>query len=495
MNEEQTANPARSLSQSLYPLVAVAFVVFFVVKVSFYAFTIPHRVPPDETRHFERAEFFSSALVFPEYDPASEKNHLRIARYEPSLYYFLAGKWISGNIVPLSDLKFLRLLSLLFACTTVYFGWRFIRILSDDRLVHVLFLAMLTNTLMFGVISASVSYDALVNMLAAMSICYFVDYLKNRTRTALIFTMLSLALGCLTKTSVMPLAFAILFSLTLFERKNLVTAAKRFIPDWKGSGFKQKWWLIVTLFVISLNVLLYGSNLLQFGHMVPKPHQILSEQEILRNFVYSRNYIFLGYKRGDLTEEQALELASEIEDQQSSLAIKKMVEWEVYRSKSANSAPYYSRVGYVVPWYQLMLRSTYGILGHLVLFREPNELRLYTIVLASALFMLVLRIFRKKIDASEIILASIALFYTLVLMQMVNYRAYANFEVIQITLQGRYLFPLLLPIYGIVAKNLLSIPSLYPRVLITLVMISIFVYGDFIFFMKEWGFDLLYGTL
>ncbi len=47
---------------------------------------------------------------------------------------------------------------------------------------------------------------------------------------------------------------------------------------------------------------------------------------------------------------------------------------------------------------------------------------------------------------------AIAALYALVLMQLVNYPVYRSSSVLILGLQGRYLFPVILPLYGLLAR-------------------------------------------
>ena len=166
------------------------------------------------------------------------------------------------------------------------------------------------------------------------------------------------------------------------------------------------------------------------------------------------------------------------------LGLLQRAEWQ-----EQNGAPFeaLSRVAYAKPWYLYMLRSTYGILGHTEMYRSLRALIPFSIVFASTVLILALRAARRRLSASEVILITTILFYITVLMQFTNYPAYRAFHELGMGVQGRYLFPLLLPVYGLIAKSLVSSSIRNLNVVIVVALTLLFVYGDFVFFVSEWG--------
>lgn len=474
-------------SPSMYRLSLAALGIYFSIRLLYFAFVIPHEIPPDELIHLELVEHFADSFLLPGTDLPLDRAHLRLAPYQPYLYYLVAGKWVSGNVFPMSDLMFIRLLTVAFACLTVYYGWRFISVLSNEPLVHLVFLTMMTNTLMFSFISASVTYDSLANLFAAMAIYHLTDLVINRSAASLPYMGLALALGCLTKITMLPLAFALVACLLLLERKKFGLAKESLGSFWGSLRAIQRAWAIVALIAIILNGMLYGNNLSKFGHLVPKPKQLLNEEELLLNPVYARNWIYLDYMAGELDLEKALEYSKRIKNQPVALSTFQGIQRLAWHEKNGIVFEPLSRVGYVKPWYVRMLRSTYGIHGHEVLSRSPSGLLPYTLVFVLTLCFVGLRTLQKKIPVIDFALMGMAVFYMILIMQYTNYTSYRAFQEIHITIHGRYLFLLLLPIYGMIAKYLLSVSSHRLRATIAAALVVLFVYGDFVFYVREWG--------
>lgn len=471
----------------MYRLLLATISVYFLFRLLYFAFVIPLGIPPDELTHLELVNHFSDAVFMPETDLPAERAHLKLARYQPYLYYFIAGKVRSVNIFPVSELMFLRLLSIAFTWLTVFYGWKFISLFSRNPLVHLIFLVMLTNTIMFSFISASVSYDPLANLFAAMAIYYFTDIVLNRSAGSLPYFGLSLAMGCLTKATMLPLAFALVACLLLLEGKKLGRAKESIRGFWGSLRRIQKGWTLVALFAIVMNGFLYGNNWFQFGHLVPKASQVLSDDELLQHPALGRNAVYLGYLKGELTMEQALERAKRISNRPAAsdtILLLRRAEW---RTENGMEFEPISRVRYLKPWYELMLRSTYGIMAHETMFRSGGGLLPYTLAFVLTLCFIGLRAVHRKVPAIDFAFMGVLAFYVLILMQLKNYPAYLNFQEILVAVQGRYLFLLLLPAYGLVAKYLLSTASYRIRATMAAALVVLFVYGDFVFFVDEWN--------
>jgi len=487
MTNNSQSDTDQFLSPSLYRTLIFAIGLYFIVRLLYFAFVIPHETPPDEAIHLERVIAFQEAFLLPSADLPADQAHLRISRHSPYLFYLIAGKWLSTNILPVSDLAYLRLLSIAFTCLFIYYGWRFISLLSENRLVHLVFLILLTNTLMLSLISASASYDALTNLLCAMMIYYFAEFTIKRSPASLIYLLVAMGLGGLVKITILPLACIIVLCLLVLERKNLGSIKNNIKPSWTEFGKLQKGCAFIALFVIMLNSFLYGSNIIQFGHLVPKANQLLSDEEILTNPVFARNEIYVDFLQGEYTIEESLERAKQIKSKAGSLDTMNLLRWAAHQAENGETFEPVSRVAYAYPWYRIMLRSTYGILGHTITVRSFTALIPFNIIFVLTLLSMGWQLKKGNIPAVEIAMIVAIAFYGLVLMQLINYPAYRTFHAFHISVQGRYLFPLIVPIYAFIAKYMLEVSSTRLQGAIALVLIGLYVYGDFIFYLSEWG--------
>ena len=111
----------------------------------------------------------------------------------------------------------------------------------------------------------------------------------------------------------------------------------------------------------------------------------------------------------------------------------------------------------------------------------------YGVCLLAALAVVLFRGYRREVPGRDYLFLAMFLFYMVILMQAVNYQAYLNFQLPHISVQGRYLFPFLLPIYGLTATYLLSWGTRRVQVGVAVVVGLYFVYGDFPYFLQHWG--------
>ena len=189
----------------------VLLLVYFAARLGYFAVRVHPSNPPDEITHFGLCVAFSSAALVPA-DSADTFRYGAIA-HQPFFYYLLMGKLLSINVFPLSDLVFLRLMNGALGVLTAIYGYRWIGLLTGNALVRLLFLAMLTNTLMFTGLSASVSYDNLANLLVAMSFFYLFAFFDQRNAKQVAAFALSILAGCITKRTLLPLAFVLVAGL------------------------------------------------------------------------------------------------------------------------------------------------------------------------------------------------------------------------------------------------------------------------------------------
>ena len=66
----------------------------------------------------------------------------------------------------------------------------------------------------------------------------------------------------------------------------------------------------------------------------------------------------------------------------------------------------------------------------------------------------------------------------MVLMWLVNYRGYLENRYLQLAVQGRYMFPVLVPFYGLVAHYLLAYWPRPVQVAVALIVAGVYLFGD-----------------
>jgi len=486
-NPPSTTEETALLAPRIVRLLALATGAYFLLRLLYFVVAIHHSVPPDEITHMHRVTFFSQFFFLPYGEPGDGNTHLWTMRYHPPLYYLLAGKFLWLNVFGTSDLVFTRLLSVMLSCGTVAVGWRFIKEVSAKPWVQLLFLVMLTNTMMFSVLSAVVNYDALVNLLAAASIYYMTCYFKRRAPRDLMLLVVTLLLAALTKTSTLPFCFAVTVAVVAHERRQLLSGLLDVLQWIRSPGVMSNVLASVVVLLLGWNVLLYGNNVLRFGHLVPKNQQVLSEEDIKSHPMGARRSIYVGYLQGKRSLEESIALAKQMEDKASSYDTVNLLKYAAHRAETEGPFVPMSRWDYAKPWSKLMYYSIFGVMGHSVLYKGFWGYLPYGVCLLAALAVVLFRAYRREVPGRDYLFLAMFLFYMVILMQAVNYQAYLNFQLPHISVQGRYLFPFLLPIYGLTATYLLSWGTRRVQVGVAVVVGLYFVYGDFPYFLQHWG--------
>jgi hypothetical protein len=242
--------------------------------------------------------------------------------------------------------------------------------------------------------------------------------------------------------------------------------------------------------LILLNVGLYGRNLIKFGHFVPQPEQVLTFEQIIRSPVGSREYVVSRYQRGELSGPQAMQMADRIKLPATRRDTRNLIDYYEHARAQGIEFHQFSRPTYAVGWTVNMLKSTYGILGHRVVYKKNPALIPYAVVFAAALALFLFR-WRPGSGSVDIYFLVIVLCYGLLLMQLIGYRAYSTFQMPTMAVQGRYMFPVLVPAYAFTAKYLLERRPRIQQFAIAAVVGFIFIEGDFFFCIRHARWSLL----
>jgi len=438
-------------------------VAYFAVKAGYFAVRISERIFPDEASWFGLAQVFSHSRWLPVDSP--ESYPFGLATHIPSLYFFLMGKMLTGNVFPLSDLLFLRLVNVGLGLLTVVFAWRLICLLSGQTTVRLLFLCMTTNTLMLTFLFSGVSYDNLVNLLAVMAWYFFCDLTTRRDLSALPRLIIVILAGCLTKITFLPLA--VLFGLAFLWQEGCRWRWGRGDCPWihsrRGSAGELLGWL-AGIALAGAVLTLYGGNWLRYGQLTPSVEAVVGRENALKNRIVARDYAVSQYRNGTLSYLDAQRLILQIReasDREDSLNLLAIAQDEKLRPDQV--PPPIGRWGYVGEWCKRIMPQIFGIMAHKTMLKEGGlALSPYLgLGLWAMLGWLVNTLRRPGLGASNqsgegLSSSAIPLFwvtsaYLIFLMQWANYATYQGSGVLFLALQGRYTFPVLLSGYSLLA--------------------------------------------
>ena len=455
---------------------------YFAVRLVFFALNISAFVPPDEVTHAGICKVFSKTFLLPENTPTSYE--LGLVTNIPWLYYWSMGKLLHLNVFGISDLVFLRLLNIPLAFGTVFFARRTLLLLTHDRLAQLLLLVVMTNTAMFSLLSASVSYDNLANLLAAMAIYYQFAFFKNRSGDAFVASLLCQMAGSLTKITFLPLILALNVLLVMHEGKDLLNfpaAAGRYFRE---SARRASLVTVALLVAAGLNLHLYAGNYLHFGALNPPMTTVVSATAAMNSRLDARGTIFNEYKAGKISYMDALILAGEIKhpgDKADTFYLLMN-----YENLKRNPQLWLGPFGYAKVWFQIMIATIFGIKAHLGMFKAP--LYVVPVYAVAALAALGFAIRWRPREAGWLPpgLAAVALFYAGYLMYEVNYDSYLNYGEPSLTVYGRYLFPILVPVSVLACHYLLQLfRSHYIRLALALATALLCISYDFPWFLMH----------
>jgi hypothetical protein len=363
----------------------------------------------------------------------------------PFLSFWLNARVINLNFTGVEDYVILRFFNLIISVGSLIVVYLTSKEVIKKKYYNLLPVFLLANTLMFVFLSSAVSYDNLSNFFIYLTIYYFVKYIKYRKTDSFLFLIVFQILALLTKFTIAPVVFIeVILILISFLKKG---GANRIL---KEIYLKYKILGVILLFSLSLGVLLYGVNFFKYGQVQVKCEKILTVEQCMRNGVYSRDKSMDLYDFSNLSE--FIEILKE------------------------RITP----VEYLGSWILSMTQKTFGILGHQVLLMPAYFSNIY-IVLGSILLIITTRAWKKE-DILETNLIIISLFYFLVLLIYQNYWSYIIRGLLNVAVQGRYLFPVLPLIYMVFSRYLKSVNPKWLRNFIVSLLILVFLLGCIPFF-------------
>lgn len=255
-------------------------ILIFIFYSVFIAFNIDRGIIPDEITHFDFSKQFSTTLGIPPELPEAYKYGVYITQ-SPFLFY-----WINGRIINIANLIFpslsdwqmlvtLRILNVLYTLGTIVFCY----LLSKEFIKHkwwqLLPVFFLTNTLMFVFLSGGVNYDNLANLFCFAGLFYLARVFNHHPFvTNSLSWMIFIALGSLTKYTVLPLALAMGVAWLIYLIKN----RKQILP-FEFQGRKNLTLFALLISLIFGNIAIYGHNLIVYHALLPNCEDILSEEE------------------------------------------------------------------------------------------------------------------------------------------------------------------------------------------------------------------------
>lgn len=471
-------------SPRLMKWTVTALMVYFGLRLLYFAITISPFVPPDEVTHFGICQVFSKVFLFPDNSP--ETYRLGLVTNIPWLYYWVMGKLLHLNFFGLPDLVFLRILNIPLAFGTVYYAWKLLRLLTEDRLAQLLLIVAMTNTLMFSFLSASVSYDNPANLLAIMALYYLFAFFRQRSDTLLAASLLCQLIGVLTKKTLLPLFLVMEVILVIHEVRRfggLPAAFRSWLPP---VGRKRMALLFGICLFLGLTLQLYGGNYLRYGTLDPPMAMVVTQDHAMEYRLEARNRIFMLFKEGKISEEQAAGMARKINHPVDRDHTIRLI--QNYAAQKQSGMHLLGPGRYIPVWVTGMLPGIYGIYGHLAMPNYGPTMMLVTLLVILSIigFFLRWRPSRDEGGWHPLLLTFIAAFYVFFLMYYICYPIYLAFASSGVALQGRYAFPVIGPIYVLSSIYLLRLfKGKTARLILFGIAAFIFIASDLPFFLDN----------
>lgn len=480
MKADDSLNDSRFPSPRQMKSIIAGFIVYFVVRLVYLAISISPFVPPDEVSHFGVCTVFSKTVLFPV--NTSETYQYGLVTNIPWLYYWIMGRLLHLNLFGISDLSFLRLCNIPLALATVYFVWRTIRLLTDDRLTHILLVVVMTNTMMLSFLSATVSYDNLTNLLAAMSIYYLLDFCRNGSVEQLGLSFCCQLAGSLTKNTFLPLAL-ILNVVLVLHTVHLRKSGGKVLTYGKLATRRSLVLACAILIGLALNIHLYGGNYVRYGTINPQMKDVTSLESAMQNRLAGRETVFNMFREGRVSREQALAMTMRIRHPGDREDAVFMI--ENYAQSRMNGSEIIGLASYVPFWVWRMSTGVFGIYGHLAM--PAFWPQIAPIVILAVMVLVSICISRRERAAERfaVYLALIAGFYTIILVA-VNYEAYLYNLAPYMGLQGRYIFPVIGPVYLLASYYLMRFfKGRNLRLVMFVIAVTVFMSSDFPLFLAR----------
>ncbi len=460
-------------------LIISGVIIYLALRLAYFATHIHPEIPPDETTHYGKSVAFSHALFIPENGP--DTYEFGLMTNLPYLYYWVMGKCLHLNSFSINDLVFLRLANGLIGVICAVFVYKWARLITANKFIRFLTVVLFTNNLMLTGLFASVSYDNFTNLFAVMSFYYLTMFYKRKYSSTSAKFFLCIFAGCLCKLAFLPLAVLLTIAYVVRYIVFLRNSENHIQTKLLGiSGIQTIVFFLIALIFFVLNLLLYGGNLTNYGALGPQAYKIVGVENALKNRIFARNYIASQYRKNKLTFDQAMSMTKIIKNEGDQM----MAITLLNRARNHDKSRLMDFARFATSWLHLMLERSFNYVGHQMLVKKVWDIYPYYWVLLLSTFFFLRKANWKDADGIYFVAFMVVLIYSSFILWHINYKGYLESGVFGLATTGRYLFPVLLPICGLVTYYLINFLSEKKQLILTLLVSAWFIYGDFIFFLR-----------
>lgn len=431
------------------------FLFYFLAKSVFFNQIIYLTHSPDLGYHQSLIELFAknSKLFFLDESKIIDRDvftrsDTTLISTELFLYHSLVGRlWSLISNFNGDTYAIVSFIQTIFGFLTLFFAYKLSFLLTRKKYFS-LFCAFAVGSIpMFSFLINYLSYDNLVNFISAASIYYLVKFLKSRDFSDLNLLFIYLLAGSITKISYGPLALIIVLILLISsfkERKKYLSDLINYVRLKKYFGRK-----VLFLFFFVIVSLFYGRNIFVYKSVFPTASSV-----------------------------NGIETSFSIRDKELSEQHKDDGRFGVFK--------------YFINWEKIVEERSSNIVSHKSLIKSSRINSFVHYLLVISFVVLFLKFIFSYRDKNFFLLFIITIFYILFLFAK-NYKTYLLTGDIGIATQGRYVFPVLVPLVFLITYSIFSlINNRFYKVVVLSMVAIIFIYLDFIYTLthfQTWYFD------
>jgi len=383
-----------------------AIIIIFVLQAIYILFSVKIGVPPDELTHIRFIEFYAkqenlSPIISSQTDSFALGDVTREVSY---LYHYLMSLVLRiTELAGLSAYVFLRFAGLAMTVATLFFVIRTAKLLEVPNKVIATSLLVVTNMAQFLLMSIAINNDNAIWLLTAASIFVLVKLWQSKTGQLryLLWLVVLLVFGVIIKKTFMPLA--LIFTLTatyyLWQNRNKF---KDLFASFKFIEIVMSLIIIVGIGLVGERV---GINLIKYNKIDAVCDQIHSVENCKNYGVYRRNF--------------------------------ELYETAGTRTREINI------LQFKLAWAQKTVARSFGVQAWPGEIETPVVFNLSVIALLTLALVYGLKNWRS--DTATLLILAVSLYY-IVFNMLVNYSLYKRWGVFDLALQGRYIFPILVPL-------------------------------------------------
>jgi hypothetical protein len=372
---------------------------WFLIQAVYMALSTKIGIPPDENYHISFIRLYSESGISPILTGQEGYFALGEAVKTPFFLYHYLMSFPYRLFSEFSGVVFLlRFINISFGAFSLLFVYRIGKSLKLSAPAINTSIFMLSNTIMFVFLSASVNYDNLFILLSLVTVCLVLNLLKALDYRKLLLLIITILGGMLVKVSFFPVVLLVLpvFHKIFVEHTHIFRVFKN---EWRK---KLNLVLLGTVFVFGfLFSFKYIGNIINYGKYSPSCTQVLTIDQCRQNGIFSRS--------------------------------------ETYNKSVAPPTPR-STFEYFFDWVVRMQEGTFGIFGHKSTTPTPLIFIGFQLFIIIGFISLV-RLIRRQESMIILVVTFIAVYIFILVVK--NNSIYEHRGIFELALQGRYAFAVL----------------------------------------------------